>query len=166
MNDPLYRKLRETAWRRELSPAEEAECRAWLLAHPELQADWEEELHLSEALARLPDAPVPTHFTARVLSRVDAAERQTGDLRRARPRWTWSWRRLLPQAAAAAVVIALGVLAYERHQVRQRAALAQNLAAVSNLAAVPSPEILQDFESIRRLDQKTGPDEELLALLK
>ncbi len=70
-NDPTYNRLRELSWRRKLTGAEEAELRAWLAAHPDAQADWEAEAGLNAALGRLPDAPVPSNFTARVLQAVE-----------------------------------------------------------------------------------------------
>src|SRR5438105_13622263 len=69
-NDPLYNHLREINWRRKLSAAEARQMRQWLEGHPEAHADWEAELALGEGLGRLPDAPVPSNFTARVLQAV------------------------------------------------------------------------------------------------
>ena len=40
INDPTYTRLRELSWQRKLTPAEAAELRAWLEAHPEARADW------------------------------------------------------------------------------------------------------------------------------
>src|ERR1700690_4482069 len=68
-DEPLQNPLRELVWRRKLTEAE----RAGLRAPPETQADLEFESLLTEGLARLPDAPVPSNFTARVLQ---AAERE------------------------------------------------------------------------------------------
>ena len=90
-NEPLQNPLRELVWRRKLTDAE----RAGLGAQPEVQADLEIESRLSETLARLPDAPVPSNFTARVLQ---AVERES-----VRPRainWSWTWRMLVLVAEA------------------------------------------------------------------
>ncbi len=67
MNDPLFNKLREASWRRPLTASEEAELRAWLAAHPEARAEWESDTALNDLLSRVPNAPVPTNFTTRVL---------------------------------------------------------------------------------------------------
>jgi ferric-dicitrate binding protein FerR (iron transport regulator) len=163
MNDPRYDKLLESGWRRPLTAGEAAELRAWLAAHPELQPDWETEAELNQVLEHLPEAPVSTNFTARVLQ---AAEREAAVSRQPRSRWKGMWLSLLPKAAVAGVVLGLGLISYERHLTMQRAELARTLAVVSDLTTVPDPELLKDFETIRHLDQKTGPDEELLALLK
>ena len=95
MSDSLYDKLRETGWRRKLTASEEAELRAWLAAHPESRADWQVEAVLNESLGRLPDAPVPSNFTARVLQ---AVQRESVSSRRRGLAWRWSWRSLLPKA--------------------------------------------------------------------
>ena len=58
MNDSVYDHLRELSWRRKLTTSEELQLRAWLAAHPEAQADWEDEARLNEMLGLLPDAPV------------------------------------------------------------------------------------------------------------
>ncbi|MGH7972242.1 MAG: hypothetical protein ACREIC_26315, partial [Limisphaerales bacterium] len=65
--DPLENPFRELNWRRKLTAAEEARLRSWFAEHPEARADWEAEAALSDALARLPDAPVASNFTARVM---------------------------------------------------------------------------------------------------
>jgi anti-sigma factor RsiW len=163
MNGPRYNRLLEQSWRRKLTAAEEAELRAWLAAHPEAQSDWEAEAGLNEALGRLADAPMPTNFTARVLQAVEL-EGATEPRGRA---WAWqSWRFFLPKAAAAAVVLGAGLLAYHQHEVTKRMELAQCVAAVSEVAALPSPDALQDFEAIRRLNPTAPADEELLTLMQ
>ena len=162
MNDPLYQRLREAGWRRRLKASEEVELSAWLAAHPEAQADWETELALTEAMEQLPEAPLSSNFTARVLQ---AVEREESGKRRLRPgRWTWRW--LVPRAALVALVIGLGLFTYDRDQAARRAELARKVAIISSVAAVQNPEVLQDFDTIRHLGQTPKPDEELLALLQ
>ena len=108
-NDPIHDHLRELSWRRQLTGAEEAQLRAWLAARPEAQADWEAEAGLNAALGRLPDAPVPSNFTTRV---VQAAEREAAAGLR-QPGWKWGgWPRLrwLPRVALTATVVSAGVV--------------------------------------------------------
>ena len=110
MNDPVYDHLRELGWRRKLTASEEAQLRAWLAAHPEEQADWEAEARLNEALGSLPDAPMPSNFTARVLQAVrldEAAERR----RRRWSQWVW-WRRLAARVAVVAIIVVAGIFSY------------------------------------------------------
>ena len=159
--DPVYRRLRESSWRRPLTESEQAELRAWLAAHPETQAEWEVETNLSAILQQLPDAPVPSNFTARVLQVVE--REATGAARRPGFRWARRWRVFLPRAAAAAVLMGVGWFAYHRHTLSREAEVVGIVAAVRE---VPRPELLEDFEAIRRLGPTPGPDEELLALLQ
>jgi hypothetical protein len=48
----------------------------------------------------------------------------------------------------------------------ERVRLIESVSAVSEVAAVPSPEILRDFEAIQALNRPPGPDVELLTLLQ
>ncbi len=162
-NDPIYQRLRDLSWQRKLSGAEEAELRAWLAAHPEAQADWEAEAALTAALDRLPDAPLSSNFTARV---VVAACRETA----ARPQGFggWPWLRVpwLPRTAFATIVVAAGLVSYVLVQDAHRKKLAESVAVVANVSSLPSPEILRDFDAIRASNPSPLPDEQLLAALK
>ena len=164
-NDPIYNQLRELSWRRKLTDAEEAQLRAWLVACPEAQADWDAEDSLNAALGRLPDVPVPSNFTARVLQ---AVERKAAvELRQGEGNWQF-WRRLrwLPRVAFAAVVLGTGVVSYRQLQAARFAEYAHSVAAVSKVSSVPSPEVLKDFDAIRASNSFPLPDEQLLAALK
>jgi anti-sigma factor RsiW len=157
-NDALLSKLRESSWRRKLTDAELAEWRAYCAAHPEARADWEMESALNAALARLPDAPVPSNFTARVLQAVDREA--------ARPQG-WSWHGLVPRIAFAAGLLAFTGLAIHHHEIySQRAALVKSVALAAGGQPVPSPEALENFDAIRRMSQPQHADDELLALMQ
>jgi anti-sigma factor RsiW len=164
-NDPLYHHLRELSWRRKLTPAEAAELQAWLAAHPEARENWEAEAGLNEALGRLPDAPVASNFTARVLQ---AVERETASERRRRQRkWRFAeWLRWLPRAAVAMVILGVGLISFQRVRSPHYRSLVQSVAAVSRVSSLPSPEILEDFDAIRVSNPTPAADEELLAVLK
>ncbi len=155
--DPADNQWREIAWRRPLNASEEAEFRAWLAAHPEAQAEWETETQLSAALTQLPNAPVPSNFTARVLQSVECESRR--ELQSSTSRRMGWWRVFLPRVAVAVVVVGLGLFAYHRHQTTRQ--VEQTLQLVEIL---PDPEALEDFEAISRLSLATVADEELLAL--
>jgi anti-sigma factor RsiW len=164
-NDPIYNHLRELSWRRKLTGAEEAQLRAWLAAHPEAQADWDTEARLNAALGRLPDVPVPSNFTARVLQQV---EREAAAQLRQRGRPWQFWRRLrwLPKVAFAAIVLGTGLVSYHQFQATRFAEYANSVRAVSDVSSSPSPEILKDFDAIRASNPASLPDEQLLAVLK
>jgi hypothetical protein len=160
-NDPMYQRLRELSWRRQLTGPEEAELRAWLSAHPEAQADWEAEAGLNVSLSRLPEAPVPGNFTARVLQ---AVEREAAaELRGREGKWLiWPWRRWLPRAAFAVVILGAGFVSYQQVDAANRRKLADSVAMVSAVSSLSSPDILNDFDAIRALNSTPPPDEELL----
>ncbi len=164
-NDPFLNRIREVRWRRKLTSAEEAELRSWLAAHPEAQADWAVEADLSELLNRLPDAPVASNFTTRVLQ---AIEREPAVASRPASAWTlWRWRlRWLPRAAVTAVVLGAGLIAYHEAVAVRRAQLVRSVALVSDVSSLPSPKILEDFDAIRALPATPAADEQLLTLLK
>jgi hypothetical protein len=155
-DEPLQDPLRELVWRRKLTEAE----RAGLRVPPETQADLELESLLTEGLARLPDAPMPSNFTARVLQVAEREER--------RPRttgWQWAWRVLVPRLAVGVAVMGIASLTYQRYEFNQRAQLAQNIARAARTQPLPSVEALKNFDAIQRMSQPRA-DEELLALLQ
>jgi hypothetical protein len=161
-DNELQSKLRESSWRRKLTEAEQAELRAHLAANPADRADWEMESALNAAFTRMPDVPVPSNFTARVLQAVEREE--------VRPHgwsWRWNWHALVPRAAFAAAVIAFSGLVFHHHEIySQRAALARNVAFVTRGQPMPSREALENFDTIRRMSQPQRADEELLALMQ
>ena len=84
---------REALWRKSLSPAE----LGTLKGSPELEV----EARLTASLLKIPDAHVPSNFTARVLAAVDLEENQTSRSRD----WTLNWRQLWPRFAVATAVL-------------------------------------------------------------
>lgn len=113
-------------------------------------------------LSRLPDAPVASNFTARVMQQIELEESR-------RPRqWNFifNWRAFLPRAAVATVAILFAGLALQHHELDvQRAALAKNAALVAE-TPMPDVEALKNFDAIRRMSQPARADDELLALLQ
>jgi anti-sigma factor RsiW len=159
MNQAAYEKLKETAWQRNLTRVEQAELQAVLSAHPESKADWNDEAMLNRALGQLPDAPVSSNFTARVVQGVEMEFR-----RNHRPRHLWSvW---LPRFALASFALCVGFFSLYEYRLGVRKAMAQSVATVSNAAAAPRIEWLKNFETINRLNQVAPVDEDLLAMLK
>ena len=149
---------RESLWRRKLSEAERAELRA----RPELEL----EARLSEALAGIPDAPVPSNFPARVLNAVELEDSKA--LRQAKGQW-WNWRSLLPRLAGATailVVVGLGVQHHETHL--HHLALARNVAKVAVAQPPPSVDVLENLDAIQRMGAANAnhADGELLAALQ
>ncbi|HEX7570254.1 MAG TPA: hypothetical protein VF492_07090 [Verrucomicrobiae bacterium] len=147
--------LREACWRRNLSAAE----RAALARQPELQR----EARLTAALAKIPDAPVPSNFTARVLTALELeaarAERSRG--------WTLHWRLLWPRVAVVAAVLIFAGVGLQRHETNShRRALVKNVAMVTVAQPPPSVDTLENLDAIQRMSQPARADGELLAALQ
>ncbi|HEY2328932.1 MAG TPA: hypothetical protein VGI63_03870, partial [Verrucomicrobiae bacterium] len=134
--------LREPLWRRKLSDAE----RAGLRAQPELEL----EARLTDALGKIPDASVPSNFTARVLDAIELEESRTTRSQS----WTWNWHWLLPRAAVAASVLVFAGVGIQRYEIHsQRAQLARNVALVAVAQSLPSTDALENLDAIQRMGQ-------------
>ena len=162
--DPLQR-MRETAWRRNLTLTEEAELLRLLGADPAARAEWEAELALTGSLSRLPAPVVATNFTSRVMEAVSAEQRaqarRTGSLAGWWRRFGWRPRLAVLGGATALVAV---VMVQHRIQVQQEVVLGVRM--LSPAAMVPSVEWLADFDAIDKLGQVAPTDEDLLAALK
>ena len=167
MNESEYQALVEASWRRSLTDDEEARLDAWLRVHPEAHNEWEAESALNRILEELPEAPVASNFTARVLQAVEresaTAARHESVLDRLKH---WFWR---PAPRVAWALLAAGLLGfgYQQHQTNVRGQMAKGLSVLANVATLSGPVVLQDFEAIQRLGQSApSDDEELYALLQ
>jgi hypothetical protein len=165
MHNAEFQNLKETGWRRPLTAAERARLREYLAAHPDCQESWDQEAALSGLLRRRPGAAVSTNFTARVLQ---AAQRFP-----AKP----SWRRRLelfpwlpagwaPRAALAAAMLCCGLLSFHEYGALRRARVVREVASVSPLAALPSIDWLQNFDTINGMNKVKVADDELLTVLQ
>lgn len=161
--DPVYQRLRELSWRRPLTAAEQAELRAWLVVHPEALAEAEAEAALNQALARLPDAPVPSNFTELVWQTIERDD--VVKMRAKVPRSAWWWHGFVPRFAVATVVVGAGLIAYRHNEAAQQAELVKNFLAVAS-PSLADPKVIEDFEVISQLSPPTAADEELLKLLQ
>jgi hypothetical protein len=172
MNDSEYQQLLETAWRRELTPAQRARLLSLLAERPEASVDWESEEALTRVLRRLPEPALSSNFTALVLraaasARGRPAETTTGGW----PRWL---QGLWPRVAWAAAALALGMASVQAYNMKSRTQLRHDLAAIPAVPRVPSPEILQDFDAIQQFSHvasapsgiQTVSDEALLTALQ
>ena len=160
MNQSEFDNLLQKPRERDLTDGELAKLERWLAANPAEQAEWEA---LDRLLAALPDEPVTTNFTARVLDEIRRAETAQPALGQA-----W-WQRLLaPQfrpiqiAAAATLAMVIGGVGYQSYLNQSRAEMA---AAVASIAEF-TPGFLADFEAIEAIAQADPIDEELWAALK
>jgi hypothetical protein len=147
---------REGLWRK-LSAGE----RAVLRGQPELEL----EARLTDALAHLPNVPVPSNFTARVLDAVALEDMRAA--RAARTRWSWSWRGWWPRVAATAAVLLVAAAVFYQHEAsRSRSEMAKSLSLVASAKGVPSVDVLENLDVIQRMSQPAHADTELLAALQ
>jgi len=118
---------------------------------------------LRELLSHLPDAPVASNFTVRLMQAVEFEESRSSRRRNFR----WNWHALLPRiAVAAALVLFAGLTFHHFELTSQRTALAKNVAFVAESQPLPSVDVLDNFDAILRMIQPAHADEELLALLQ
>jgi len=165
MNDPGVQRWRELSWRRKLTPAEEAEFRGWLAAHPDARVELEAEVALTTALAELPDVPLASNFTAQVMQAVEREDAARATRSPGRLGWQ-PWKRWLPRMALGALAVAAGLLSYQEVAAIQRAKLVRSVEVVSRVSTLPSPAILEDFDAIQRLTPPPAADDQLLSLLQ
>jgi len=120
---------------------------------------------LNELLRALPNKPVASNFTARV---VDAAAREQNPVRQPVSWWEMLHHplRLVPRIAVAALALGLGLFSYQRYEIVSQVKMAQSVAEVSRVASLPRPEVLRDFDAVQLLTLTPPADEELLALLQ
>jgi hypothetical protein len=113
-----------------------------------------------ELLSRLPNAPVASNFTARVMQAVELEERR-------RSRWRvfgWSWRAWVPRAAMGTALVAFAAFTFQQHNLYlHQVAIAKNAALVAS-QPLPSVDALKNFAAIQRMSQPAPADDELLAL--
>ena len=118
---------------------------------------------LDALLKALPDRPVASNFTARVLRAVERGEMRKAESRKQEFQLLRFW---LPRATVALLALGLGMFGYLRYDHHVSARLAKSVAAVSQVSSLPRPDVLEDFEVVLRLSRTPPADEELLALLK
>ncbi len=164
--------LTALAWRRPLTPEERARAQHLLREQPAGLSAFEEDQELTRLVQQLPDAPVPSNFTACVLQALDQPEPVPACGRS--PFSGWLARLAAPRIAWAVLAVLLLPLGYLGFQSRQRTQIAASIAQITRTVsetgrAVETPplEILRDFEAIDRLRvANTVADEELLAALE
>jgi hypothetical protein len=114
---------------------------------------------LNELLDRLPQAPVPSNFTARVLEALALDARtvaRSSILQRG-----WRWRlRWLPRVALASGIACVIMLSCQHI----RSANAMEL--FKGVALMPDPDVVMNFDTIRALNRTPAADEELLKIFQ
>ncbi len=164
MKGPEPHKLRDAQWRRELTPDEERAVAASLAEDPAAATDWVSEARLARAIRRLPDVPVASNFTRRVMSEVT---REPGRTATALTGWrAWLTTRWIAAGAMAALTVVVLSAGWGIHTRQQRADFSRQVATLRAMTGL-SPAVLQDFEAIRCYSESSPPvDFVLLAALQ
>ena len=145
-----------------LSPDDEARLEAFLATHPDARATWEEERALGRALQSLPDVPVSSNFTARVMQEIDLENAREERASRPRPWWL---RGFWPRLSWATIAVVLGFSFLHQFRVSRQSQFAHDVATVSqDLSILPNPEELRDFDEINSLRQVQPPSDDLLLI--
>lgn len=153
--DNLSPEQRESLWRRDST----GQKRVKLDRQPELEL----EARLTDALARMPDSPVPSNFTARVLDAIDHEEAVAS-----RPwGWRWNWHSLLPRMAVAMAVLLFAGIGIQHHEAaqRERTEVVKSLQIVAS-TGTPNVDALNNFDAIQRMGQTVHADTDLLVDLQ
>lgn len=165
MQDADYQNLRETGWRRALTPSEEQRLREIAAAKPTLQKELDGDMALNRLLGRIPSAQVSSNFTARVTDAARRTERKPAWNERFAP-FGWLSSNWMPRFALGLAMVCCGVISFREGQVAHRAQMARELASVTRLAALPPMEWMKDFDTINKLNKVAVADDELLTALQ
>jgi len=162
MNDTPEDELMRLSLRAGLTPEEETRLEFLLTTHPEARAIWEADHALGRALQSLPDVPLSSNFTARVLQAVDLEAAQEARQARSRP---W-FRVLLPRLGGVTAALLLAFFGVQEYRAVKRLELAKDV-SLMEMAKLPGADVLQDFDAINQLQQIAATsDEELLKALQ
>jgi hypothetical protein len=161
-----FRELAELAWRRRLTPEEQARLRQCLDAHPQARSLWEGEAR--------PDArPEPPAATRSVLLQLSPPWFCKPSQRApARPAWrrlpvfSWLPAGWMPRLAVGAAMVCLSLLTVREYQIVQRQKMARQIASVGTLAARQPVDWLQNFQTIQNLSRVQVADDKLLQILE
>src|SRR5207245_8292862 len=119
----------EISWQRTLTETEQTRLREYLEAHPDAGKAWLLESGLTRALEELPNVPISSNFTARVLQAVELEKATQARSREKNRRFGWPMFKWAPQTAAAALLLGIGTFSYYNLPAHPRDTMVQNLVA-------------------------------------
>src|SRR5439155_12441677 len=143
---------------------EETRLQSLLSAHPEKQRDFEQETALTEQLRQLPDAPLPSNFSAQVMQALELELARQERAGQAGNGWLFWFRRFAPRLAPVTLALIVGAFGFQQYRSHHPTQAVRSVAAVFSNPYAASPDVFEDFEVIRQLPSVT--DEELLAALQ
>lgn len=160
MNESSYNQLKQKSWVEPLSAEETAELKQYLGGNPPGQQDWDDDVALTSALNRLPNAPVSSNFTARVMQAVQREEAQAARKSTSwRAFWRYGW---IPKFAIAVAMFCLGTLSFHEYQLASQAKFARQVREVAEAAPIPQINWLKDFDTINQIGKVQVADNDLL----
>src|SRR5277367_987063 len=112
MRENEFNDLKEQAWRRRLTSTEQAALRDFLAGRADAVGEIERDDALSRLLEQLPNAPVSSNFTARVLASV----RDTASPAREEAAVPWIFRSWWVRLAASAAMVCAGFFSFQEFQ--------------------------------------------------
>ena len=168
MNPPELVRLMELARRRVLTEREQTQLNTLLAAYPEAWPERQDEQALARLLRRLPGAPLASNFSARVMRAIELEDAQSARTAR-QP--VGRFRGWFARLSWSTVAVALSLTGWVQYRAWQRAEYARSVTTISEVAALPSVEVLRDFDVVQSFTRapsatETEADLKLLALLQ
>jgi hypothetical protein len=139
--------------------------RRFLAEKPGANEEWDREEALNRLLEQMPAAPVSSNFTARVVACARAGERASAR-REEEAAVPWIFRSFWARCVAGTAMVCAGFLSFQGYQAAHRTNEAREIAAASQLAALPPMDWWNDFDTIQRLDKVNVADDDLLSVLE
>jgi len=162
MNEEKNQTWQQIVWRRRRSPEEDKNLQDLRRADPSLDLEIAQDERLTGLISSIRNVPVSSNFTARVMHEA----RRSATPLVVRTGWSDLHRRWIARLSFAALALFLGIFSFQQYQSTRRHELARNIAAISEAAALPPIEWLQDFEIIRNMGNPPVIDDELIALMQ
>jgi anti-sigma factor RsiW len=142
-----------------------AQLEEYLSQHPQARAECEEEFALNQLLEQLPDAPVSSNFTARVVDAALAEKR--GAAKSSGGQWAGLFSGWLPRLVGASAILVAALISYHQHQLATHKDAARNLAEAARVVDGTPLDVLENFEAIQRLGMvPQEPHNDLIAALQ
>ena len=155
MNQPSeYEDLLSIRWIRELNGWEQGRLARLMSADPKWKARWEEDMAVLAAVRRLPDVPVASNFTSRVVAALPCAPDESGPALLLPPKRSWfrrlSWAPKWGLGFGFAAMLALAVF-YGEYKRAKSMRLVESLTVITESETAPTMEESKHFEFIQEL---------------
>ena len=155
MNQPSeYEDLLSIRWIRDLNGRERDRLARLVSADPKWKARWEEDMAVLAAVRHLPDVPVSSNFTSRVVAALPCAPDESGPALLLPPKRSWfrrlSWAPKWGVGFGLASLLALAVF-YGEYQRAKSMRLVESLTVITESKTAPTMEESKHSEFIQEL---------------